>query len=90
MEGKIKDENEKGLIPRAVDEIFKAMKDFKNNGWEFQISCTFQEIYLETIRDLIQKENFKGNHNKNEYEPTCLLIEDLSDIDYVMEQAKKN
>lgn len=41
MEGNIKDENEKGLIPRAVDEIFKAMKDFKNNGWEFQISCTF-------------------------------------------------
>ncbi len=63
------------MIPRAVDEIFKAMKEYKDNGWEFQVTCTFQEIYLETVRDLIIKENIKGNHNRTDYEPTCLEIQ---------------
>jgi len=41
MEGDMNCEEQKGMIPRAVDEIFKAMKDFKDNGWEFNVTCTF-------------------------------------------------
>ena len=41
MEGDINNEDLKGMIPRAVDEIFKAMRDYKENGWEFQVTCTF-------------------------------------------------
>lgn len=35
MEGDINNDELKGMIPRAVDEIFKAMRDYKENGWEF-------------------------------------------------------
>jgi len=41
MEGNIESEKDKGMIPRAVDEIFKAMKDYKDNGWNFQLNCTY-------------------------------------------------
>ena len=35
MEGNIDSEKDKGMIPRAVDEIFKSMKEYKDKGWNF-------------------------------------------------------
>jgi len=42
------------------------------------------------VRDLIIKENIKGNHNRMDYEPTCLEIREFEDIKYVMGLAKSN
>jgi hypothetical protein len=35
MEGDIKSDTHKGMIPRAVTEIFKSIEEYKNYGWEF-------------------------------------------------------
>jgi kinesin family protein C1 len=41
MEGDIKSEEHKGMIPRAVTEIFNSIQEYKTYGWDFRISCSF-------------------------------------------------
>ncbi len=42
-----------GMIPRAVEQIYKSAEKLKEKGWKFEIEGQFLEIYNETIRDLI-------------------------------------
>ncbi|XP_063041508.1 kinesin-like protein KIFC1 isoform X2 [Engraulis encrasicolus] len=57
MEGS---EEEPGVIPRAVKQIFKAAKVLEAMGWEYSFTASFVEIYNETLRDLL----FKGKSSK--------------------------
>lgn len=43
----------RGVIPRAVQQIFKAAKKLSAQGWEFNFTASFVEIYNETLRDLL-------------------------------------
>ncbi|XP_028819541.1 carboxy-terminal kinesin 2-like [Denticeps clupeoides] len=54
MEGGEMDEMH-GVIPRAVQQIFKAAKILKEQGWEYTFTASFVEIYNETLRDLLYK-----------------------------------
>nr|XP_040223787.2 protein claret segregational [Anopheles coluzzii]XP_040223788.2 protein claret segregational [Anopheles coluzzii] len=42
-----------GVIPRTVDLIFNAVKDYRRFGWEYEIRVTFLEIYNEILYDLL-------------------------------------
>ncbi|KAI0232346.1 Carboxy-terminal kinesin 2 [Lamellibrachia satsuma] len=42
-----------GMIPRAVEQIFKSAADLKDKGWRYEVEVSFLEIYNETIRDLL-------------------------------------
>ena len=46
------DEN-MGMIPRAVNQIYVSAEKLKEKGWSFLIEGQYLEIYNETIRDLI-------------------------------------
>jgi len=52
MEGGDTDNN-MGVIPRAVQQIFKASKILKEQGWEYNFTASFVEIYNESLRDLL-------------------------------------
>lgn len=59
MEGSERDE-EHGVIPRAVQQIFKAAKLLEHHGWKYSFTASFVEIYNETLRDLL----YTGKPNK--------------------------
>lgn len=89
MEGDIKSQEHQGMIPRAVTEIFNSITEYKTYGWDFKITCTFQEIYLETIRDLLDHSNYQGTHNKD-YAATVLEVQTPADIEEMMKIARQN
>lgn len=53
-----------GIIPRAVNYLFSSTENLADNGWTFEMSATFIEVYNEQIRDLLAQESF----DKNRYE----------------------
>uniref|UniRef100_A0A1A8UUL0 Kinesin-like protein n=1 Tax=Nothobranchius furzeri TaxID=105023 RepID=A0A1A8UUL0_NOTFU len=52
MEGEEFDDS-RGVIPRAVQQIFRAGETLESQGWEFSFTASFVEIYNETLRDLL-------------------------------------
>ncbi|XP_035651171.1 kinesin-like protein KIFC1 isoform X1 [Oncorhynchus keta] len=53
-------EDMRGVIPRAVQQIFQASKKLWEQGWKFTFTASFVEIYNETLRDLL----YTGKANK--------------------------
>jgi kinesin family protein C1 len=59
-----------GMIPRAVNQIYTSAEKLKEKGWTFEIEGQYLEIYNETIRDLIgsfdpsKKYEIKHNQGK--------------------------
>ncbi|KAI2653173.1 Carboxy-terminal kinesin 2 [Labeo rohita] len=49
-----------GVIPRAVQQIFKSAKALREQGWQYTFTASFVEIYNETLRDLL----YTGKPNK--------------------------
>jgi len=43
----------RGMIPRAVTQIFKAIGELHKKGWNFECNVQFLEIYNQSIRDLL-------------------------------------
>lgn len=43
----------KGMIPRAVDQIFATARRLETMGWLYKFTASFLEIYNENIRDLL-------------------------------------
>lgn len=54
MEGEEFDDT-RGVIPRAVQQVFKASEKLSCQGWKFTFTASFVEIYNETLRDLLYK-----------------------------------
>ncbi|KAG9312796.1 kinesin-domain-containing protein [Chiua virens] len=60
-----------GMIPRAVDEVFRAADVLKNKGWEYSMEGQFLEIYNETINDLLGKGEFDKKKHEIKHEKTA-------------------
>ena len=50
---------DKGVSPRAIDEIFHILKSLEND-WTYTVHFSMLEIYNETIRDLLVTPAKKG------------------------------
>ncbi|XP_028254430.1 kinesin-like protein KIFC1 [Parambassis ranga] len=90
MEGDEFDET-RGVIPRAVQQIFKAAAKLEAQGWEFTFTASFVEIYNETLRDLLYtgKASVRPEHeirklSNNEVTITNLTYEKVINEDQVL------
>ncbi|XP_072703941.1 kinesin-like protein KIFC1 [Ciconia boyciana] len=54
MEGPdVLDPETRGVIPRAVRQVFQGAQELAEKGWEYGFSASFLEIYNESLRDLL-------------------------------------
>ncbi|KAL3043494.1 hypothetical protein OYC64_003372 [Pagothenia borchgrevinki] len=90
MEGAEYDEA-RGVIPRAVTQIFRAAEKLGAQGWEFTFTASFVEIYNETLRDLLYtgKASKRPEHEirksiNNEVIITSLTYEKVTNEDQVL------
>ncbi|KAG2574973.1 hypothetical protein PVAP13_7KG413400 [Panicum virgatum] len=45
--------DQKGMIPRSLEQIFKTSQSLESQGWEYFMQASMLEIYNESIRDLL-------------------------------------
>jgi kinesin family protein C1 len=53
MMGRPEAPDQKGLIPRSLEQIFQASQSLGAQGWKYKMQVSMLEIYNETIRDLL-------------------------------------
>lgn len=56
---------ERGVIPRAVEQIFAAVDRLKECGWLYTIEVSFLEVYNEQLRDLLLSDSSLTTLNSN-------------------------
>ncbi|KAM5588563.1 kinesin-like protein KIN-14D [Rosa sericea] len=60
MMGRPENPDQKGLIPRSVDQIFQTSQSLQAQGWKYRMQASMLEIYNETIRDLLSSNRPSG------------------------------
>ncbi|KAL8502980.1 hypothetical protein ACS0TY_021923 [Phlomoides rotata] len=53
MMGKPAPPDQKGLIPRSLEQVFKTKQILEAQGWKYEMQVSMLEIYNETLRDLL-------------------------------------
>ncbi|WOL04543.1 kinesin-5-like [Canna indica] len=53
MMGNTEFPEQKGLIPRSLEQIFQTSQSLQAQGWKYKMQASMLEIYNETIRDLL-------------------------------------
>ncbi|KAI3466204.1 hypothetical protein Pfo_022867 [Paulownia fortunei] len=53
MMGKPGPPDQKGLIPRSLEQVFETRQILEAQGWKYEMQVSMLEIYNETIRDLL-------------------------------------
>ncbi|XP_072172005.1 carboxy-terminal kinesin 2-like [Diadema setosum] len=89
-----------GMIPRAVQQIFKTAVSLEEKGWQYTHQASFLEIYNETIRDLLGAPNSKLKHEirmveakSSEVEVTNINVMDVTSAEQVktlLDKASQN
>ncbi|WCJ20338.1 kinesin 1 [Euphorbia peplus] len=66
MMGKPDAPDQKGLIPRSLEQIFQISQSLSAQGWKYKMQASMLEIYNENIRDLLStnKSNCPENAGK--------------------------
>ncbi|CAG7837954.1 unnamed protein product, partial [Allacma fusca] len=95
MEGVIGDPNKQGIIPRIVQDIFNHIYSMDEN-LEFHLKCSYFEIYLDKIRDLLDvtKVNLSVHEDKNRVPfvkgATERFVSSPEEVFEVIEEGKSN
>ncbi|XAR67490.1 Minus-end-directed kinesin ATPase [Bertholletia excelsa] len=53
MMGSPGSQDQKGLIPRSLEQIFETRQSLQSQGWKYEMQVSMLEIYNETVRDLL-------------------------------------
>ncbi|NWS67332.1 KIF27 protein, partial [Crotophaga sulcirostris] len=66
-------ENEKGIIPRAIQELFQHIAE--NHNSEFQVKVSYIEVYKEDLRDLLELDtSVKGLHIREDEKGNTVIV----------------
>jgi len=76
MTGVIGDENLRGIMPRAFDDIFRSIES-DSDQTQFLVRASYLEIYNEEVRDLLSK-NPKNRLELHEKVDSGVYVKDLS------------
>lgn len=89
-----------GMISRAVQQVFTSARSLEANGWKYTFQASFLEIYNETIRDLLGAPHSKVKHEvrmveakSNEVEVTNINIVDVqseNEVNKLLSKASQN
>ncbi|CAK7350899.1 unnamed protein product [Dovyalis caffra] len=63
MMGRPEAPEQKGLIPRSLEQIFQISQSLMAQGWKYKMQASMLEIYNETIRDLLSTNKSSGTEN---------------------------
>ncbi|GAV71260.1 Kinesin domain-containing protein [Cephalotus follicularis] len=63
MMGRPDTHDQKGLIPRSLEQIFQTSQSLLAQGWKYKMQASMLEIYNETIRDLLSINRSSGMEN---------------------------
>ncbi|KAL4332878.1 hypothetical protein GQ457_07G028580 [Hibiscus cannabinus] len=61
MMGRPEAPEQKGLIPRSLEQIFQISQSLQAQGWKYKMQASMLEIYNETIRDLLSTNRSIGS-----------------------------
>ncbi|KAL1169912.1 hypothetical protein V6Z11_A05G178200 [Gossypium hirsutum] len=61
MMGRPEAQEQKGLIPRSLEQIFQSSQSLQAQGWKYKMQASMLEIYNETIRDLLSTNRSIGS-----------------------------
>lgn len=76
MSGSETNPKEKGIMPRAFDDVFKSI-EYDSVKTQFLVRASYLEIYNEEIRDLLSK-NPKNKLDLHEKPESGVYVRDLS------------
>lgn len=93
------EQEEAGMIPRTIRQIFEVTKKLKEKSWSYKLMASFLEIYNEEIRDLLAVEpnlkyDIKMTDSKtSDLHVTNLKVEEVtseSQISNLLKRASKH
>ena len=89
----------RGIIPRAMEQMFQAGEEMRDKGWSYEFTASFLEIYNETLHDLISVKSSDKieiklvNEKSREVEVTNVrnvLVSCPHDVHELLNKANKN
>ena len=55
--------NQRGIIPRSIEELLQQSQKLQDSGWEIQLCVSIVELYNEELRDLLHSSNNRTGAN---------------------------
>ncbi|KAM4103027.1 hypothetical protein ACJW30_06G048200 [Castanea mollissima] len=106
MMGRPGNPEQKGLIPRSLEQIFQTRQALKAQGWRYEMQVSMLEIYNETIRDLLSTNRSSstdngvagkqyaikhdGNGNTHVSDLTILDVRSAKEVSFLLDQAEQS
>uniref|UniRef100_A0A2N9J3Z5 Kinesin-like protein n=1 Tax=Fagus sylvatica TaxID=28930 RepID=A0A2N9J3Z5_FAGSY len=97
---------QKGLIPRSLEQIFQTRQALQPQGWRYEMQVSMLEIYNETIRDLLSTNRSSstengvagkqytikhdGNGNTHVSDLTILDVRSAKEVSFLLDQAAQS
>ncbi|KAL3503429.1 hypothetical protein ACH5RR_037878 [Cinchona calisaya] len=99
MMGKPGNSDQKGLIPRTLEQVFETKQTLQSQGWRYEMQVSMLEIYNETIRDLLPSRTdggkqyaIKHDANGNTHVSDLTIVDVCSsrEVSYLLERAAQS
>ncbi|XP_062170285.1 kinesin-like protein KIN-14N [Alnus glutinosa] len=90
---------QKGLIPRSLEQIFQTRQSLQPQGWRYEMQVSMLEIYNETIRDLLSTPGVAGkqyaikhdaNGNAHVSDLTIVDVRSAKEVSFLLDQAAQS